>query len=135
MKNSKNNKKNKNNPPIVEIEECSFEESSYKRREFVWTAKSLYKEAELEKLTPFEYPLASFDLSKLGFRLDDIFDFIYQVKRVMNVDTSIPIIFDNEGQLADGYHRVCRALLDGKATIKAYRLKKMPDYDHRETVE
>lgn len=129
------NKNNDNKPPIVEIEDCSFEDSQYKRRGLVWTAKSLYKEAELENLTSFDYPLAAFDLTRLGFRLEDIFDFIYQVKRVMNVDTSIPIIFDDEGQLADGYHRICRALLDGKATIKAYRLKKMPTYDHKETTE
>lgn len=54
------------------------------------------------------------------------------MRRVMNADTSIPIIISPKGQIADGCHRVMRALLDGKPTIKAYRLKEFPYVDHVE---
>lgn len=72
-------------------------------------------------------PLAGVNL--LGtrmFSLENLDDFIFQCKRVMNCDTNIPIILDDYGQIADGYHRVCRAIIEGKTHIKAYRLNRMP---------
>jgi len=51
------------------------------------------------------------------------------MKRVQNTDLKYPIILDVKGVVADGYHRVAKAILEGKSTIKAYRLKQMPPYD------
>ena len=33
------------------------------------------------------------------------------------------------GQVADGYHRICKAIIEGKTSIKAYRLQEMPPVD------
>lgn len=57
-------------------------------------------------------------------------DFIFQVNRTLNANyTKYPIILDNFGQVADGWHRICKAILDGKKTIKAYRITEMPKPD------
>lgn len=117
--------------PKVYISDMTFEESCYIRGDLKWKASSLYKEAELQNLKPFDYPLAVFDLTSSDiFDLENINSFIFQCKRVQNCDKSIPIILDDYGQIADGYHRICRAIIDGDTTIKAYRLTKMPKEDY-----
>ncbi|HEX3988161.1 MAG TPA: hypothetical protein VHZ30_01940 [Verrucomicrobiae bacterium] len=40
-----------------------------------------------------------------------------------------PIIIDPEGRVMNGMHRVCKALIDGLKTIKAVRLRVMPEPD------
>lgn len=126
-------KNNKQQNPIVEFTECKFTDSQFKSGKYVYKAESLYEQAKKESAVAFDYPLAAYDLSWLGFNIKDADDFVYHMRRVMNTDTSIPIIISPKGQIADGYHRVMRALLDGKSTIKAYRLKEFPYADHVET--
>lgn len=122
-----------NKYPIVSIEGMDFSESNYKKGNYVYSATSLYRHAEKLKLVPFYMPLAGFNLNVQPFTLKNLADFIFHVKRVESTSLEYPIIFDNEGQLADGYHRVIRAILSGETTIKAYRLPSMPDYDYEET--
>ena len=50
-------------------------------------------------------------------------------KRVNQCSLEYPIILDEVGQIADGYHRLCKAILEGKETIKAIRLLEMPAPD------
>lgn len=122
-----------NEYPVVDIEGMDFSESNYKKGNYVYSAASLYRHAEKLKLVPFDMPLAGFNLNVQPFTLKNLADFIFHVKRVDNTDIDYPVIFDNEGQLADGYHRIIRAILNGKTTIKAYRLPSMPDYEYEET--
>ena len=121
--------------PVVDISVFAFEESQYKRGEKVWLATTLLRAVKDQKLKAFDYPLAAFNLLNLGFRLENTDDFIWQMKRTLNADYSHPIILDDYGQVADGFHRICHAILDGKTTIKAYRLKVMPSYDFTEPEE
>lgn len=72
-------------------------------------------------------PLAFIDMRSLPFDVTDVDDFIFQMKRVNDTDIEIPIIFDCCGAIADGWHRVVKAVLEGRETIKGYRLKKMPN--------
>ena len=122
-----------NEYPIVEIGGMDFSESNYKKGNYVYSAASLYRHAEKLKLVPFDMPLAGFNLNIQPFTLKNLADFIFHVKRVESTSLEYPIIFDNEGQLADGYHRVISAILRGETTIKAYRLPSMPDYEYEET--
>ena len=122
-----------NEYPIVDIEGMDFSESNYKKGNYVYSAISLYRHAEKLKLVPFDMPLACFNLNVQPLTLKNLADFIFHVKRGNNTDMDYPVIFDNEGQLADGYHRIIRAILNGKATIKAYRLPSMPDCEYQET--
>jgi hypothetical protein len=43
------------------------------------------------------------------------------MKLIDEVDTSYPIILDQDGRVMDGMHRVCRAVRDGKEQVPAVR--------------
>lgn len=109
-----------------------FAESRYRRGNKGWLASSLYKKAEEDGLKPFDVPLASLDLSVMPFKVCNFDDFIWHMRRCSNADTNIPILLDDLGQIADGNHRVARAILQGKKYIKAYRLTSMPPVDFNE---
>lgn len=109
-----------------------FADSRYVRGKNGWLAASLYKKAEEDGLKTFPVPLASMDLSILPFRCKNMDDFLWHMKRVMAADTDIPIIYDDYGCIADGNHRVARAILNGERYIYAYRLKSMPPIDYTE---
>ena len=121
--------------PVVDFGKFTFEESQYKRGEKVWMATTLLRAVENQGLKTFDYPLAAFNLLNLGFRVENTDDFIWQMKRTLNADYNYPVILDDYGQVADGFHRICHAILDGKTTIKAYRLKVMPSFDFKEPEE
>lgn len=115
--------------PVVKIENMNFSESSFRLYNKVWKASTLYEEVKKQKLKAFNCPLASIDLSRNHFDLENMNDFIFQCKRVYMCDKKKPIVLDNLGRIADGYHRVCRAILDGDTTIRAYRLNSLPEPD------
>ena len=48
---------------------------------------------------------------------------------VREVDSSYPIILNVDGRVMDGMHRVARALLDGKTTIKVVQFEQQPEPD------
>lgn len=48
---------------------------------------------------------------------------------IAETDPSYPIIIDPEGHVMDGMHRVCRAVMEGRASVKAVRLKILPEPD------
>jgi hypothetical protein len=83
-------------------------------------------------------------------RLEDIveidtdywFDHGYQptVRKVVEhcrliheVNLDYPIVIDPDGRVMDGMHRVARSLLEGRATIMARRLPRLPEPDYRNT--
>ncbi len=113
------------------VDDFTFEESGYERGNKYWKAETLYDYVKKNKLKPFKLPLAGFDLSKAykpfdNYNLDSI---IYQIKRVNNCDVKIPIILDDIGQIADGLHRVVKAISLDMEYIMAYRLTEMPTPD------
>ena len=119
-----------NKPPVIQLDKFCFEESRYHRGSYYWMATSLAKAVVDQGLEPFEYPVAAFDLTTKGFSLENVYDFCFQMKRVLEADyEKYPIILDDLGQVADGYHRICHAIIDGKSSVMAYRLQKMPEQD------
>ena len=120
----------RSSPPTINFGSLSFEESHYNRGDKYWNASTLLRAVHEAQLEPFEYPVACYDLSNKYFGLDNTDDFIWQMKRVLEADYNrYPIILDDYGQVADGNHRICHAILDGKATVLAYRLQTMPPPD------
>lgn len=118
------------NAPKISFGSFSFEESRYVRDGKGWMASTLLKAVKEQEIELFEYPLACYDMTKMGFKIYNADDYVWHTKRVLASDyESYPIILDDFGQIADGYHRVCHALLDGKSSIMAYRLKYMPSID------
>ena len=52
--------------------------------------------------------------------------FVAHMKMVLDADLDFPIILDDNGEIFDGAHRVAKALLEGKETIKAVRFARDP---------
>ena len=115
--------------PKIEYEKVPVEDSYYTRDEEQWDAKSLIDWCKTNKYPIFEIPLAALNLNRIPFALNHIDDFVFQMKRVNETDLKHPIILDDLGQIADGNHRICKALLEGKTTIKAIRIIQMPVAD------
>ena len=49
-----------------------------------------------------------------------------ELERFLSVDLSFPIILTPDNIIADGYHRWCKAWMNGRKTIKAIKLEQMP---------
>ena len=56
---------------------------------------------------------------------------IGHLRMVLDVDPGHPRLLGADGRLMDGMHRVCRAILEGRATIAARRFAADPEPDHR----
>lgn len=88
--------------------------------------QALVKECEL---VPFDIPLQFLNLHGERFICEDIYEFMQHMKQVNEADLNEPIILSHRGQILDGRHRICRAIMEGKTSIKAVKL----EYDVRPT--
>lgn len=116
----------------VPIGNMTFAESQYNRKDGIWKAQTLYDFAKAKEYPVLDMPLWCIDLSTDAFECGSLKDFIFQCKRVNDTSLDYPIILDENGVVADGYHRLCKAILEGKETIKAIRLLEMPAPDKYE---
>jgi hypothetical protein len=57
---------------------------------------------------------------------------VEHMRLVTEVDVSHPVIIGFDGRVMDGMHRIARALLDGRSTIRALRFDDLPDPDYRD---
>ena len=81
-------------------------------------------------LEVMEIPLKHLNIYNLYPILDKTMDFVEYVRKVNKADLSCPIILDEEGYVMDGRHRICKALLLNKKTIKAVRFDETPVHDY-----
>lgn len=92
---------------------------------------NLYGVAKLvddaKDLPVFDCPLAALDLSGEIWQGSNMHALAWHVKRVSDADLDKPILLDWNGAIADGRHRVIKALTLGKRTIKARRMVWKPD--------
>ena len=110
----------------VPIDNMTFAESEYHRGNKIWNAQTLYNFAKAKEYPVRDMPLWNIDLTVEPFECNQLHSFIFQCKRVRDCSLDYPIILDEVGQIADGYHRLCKAILEGRKTIKAIRLLEMP---------
>lgn len=110
----------------IPIEKLKFEDSYYERGNKEWKASTLYDFAKAKEYPVMDMPLWCVNLTHEPFECRQLHDFIFQVQRVQNASLDYPILLDECGQIADGYHRLCKAILEGRETIKAIRLLEMP---------
>lgn len=81
---------------------------------------------QLSKDLPvMEIPLVHINMYH-SFESMSMRDFIGHMKSVLSADLSYPIILDEDGDIMDGRHRLMKALLDGRETIKAVRFESNP---------
>lgn len=116
--------------PIVEIEKFFVQDNCCYRSGKIWEASTLFNASK--GLKPYDLQLAALDLTNAFPSANNIAEFVFQVKRMQQVDLSYPIIQAPDGWIMDGYHRIAKAILEGKTTIKAVRLPALPEPDREE---
>ena len=89
----------------------------------VWSVANLIERSK--DLPVMEIPLDHLCIDKdLGEM--SLLKFVRHLKHVEDCDFDFPIILDENGSIFDGLHRVAKALLAGKETIKAVRFESDP---------
>jgi len=58
------------------------------------------------------------DLSTYSFGCPNLFEFLTHYKLVENADLSYPVIINQAWQIIDWRHRLCKAILEWKKTLK-----------------
>lgn len=105
-----------------------MDENNYVDGNHEWNCLKLIEHSK--QFPVFELPLAGIDISRIPWSEQMCIDsFIYHAKRIENTSLKHPIILDDTGCVADGWHRICKAILKGDTTIKAIRLETMPKPD------
>lgn len=83
-----------------------------------------------KNLPIFEMPLAGIHIGEKVFAESRTARSIAEhVKRVNETCLDYPILLSPDGFIMDGWHRVIRALVEGKETINAIRFKELPPVD------
>ena len=117
----------RNEVPTLDIEGIAFHESYYSTRGNTYDAPTLVAFAKHKNYKPFDLPLVGIDISHIPFSASTFGQFLYHLKRVNDTSLDYPVILDDEGVICDGWHRVAKAYLEGRPTVKAIRLLEMPD--------
>jgi hypothetical protein len=86
-----------------------------------------------------DYPVISVDLARIA-ELDECFWFAGETATcravalhallINQTDLSHPIILSACGRVMDGMHRVCKAFIEGRATINAVQFRTDPEPDY-----
>jgi hypothetical protein len=66
-----------------------------------------------------------------GAEYPTVREIVGHLRLVLDVDPSYPVILGSDGRVMDGMHRIVRAILEGRTTIRAVLLDPVPDPDHR----
>ena len=113
--------------PTLDIDGLAFHESYYSTRGNTYDAPTLVAFAKHKNYKTFDLPLVGIDISHMPFSSSTFGQFLYHLKRVNDTNLDYPVILDDEGVICDGWHRVAKAYLEGRPTVKAIRLLEMPD--------
>lgn len=95
-----------------------------------WSTARLIRYCEEQKYTPFDLPLDAIntDVTPWG-QNNEIWWFINHSKRVNEANLDYPVLIDDRGNIANGWHRIVKAFIEGKGSIKAIKIKVMPEAD------
>jgi len=116
--------------PKVNIEQFFVRDNTCVCGNKVWESGTLFSASK--GLDTYDLQLSALDLSVNFATANTIALFAYQMKRVMDADLNYPIIQAPDGWIMDGLHRIVKAIMEGKATIKAVRLPVLPEPDRIE---
>ncbi len=97
---------------------------SFEAGDEVWKVARLFKLSE--DLEPFDIPLKHLNIYNLQPTINTLTSFVGNIQRTLDADLSYPIILDDEGYVMDGRHRIARAMLENKESIKAVRFDENP---------
>lgn len=55
---------------------------------------------------------------------------VEHARLMLECDLGFPVILSSDGRVMDGMHRICKALLEGRAEIEAVRFVQDPEPDY-----
>lgn len=97
----------------------------------VWSVTRLIEHSK--SLPVFDIPLAGIFIGANVFNESKTARAIAEhVKRVNETSLEYPVLLDPDGFIMDGWHRVIKALVEGRETIKAVRFESLPCCDFTE---
>lgn len=108
----------------IPIDDFNYLSSDYQIGENYYEVQELIRLAE--NLEEFDLPLYAVNMNH-AICQNTLYSFLYHFKRVEKADLSYPVILDDRGYVCDGWHRVAKAILEGRTAIKAKRLLVMPE--------
>lgn len=116
--------------PRVKLSNQGLAENNYVSEGKIYAASHLVQWCKEKNYPVFDLPLAGIDLTYLPWNdLDNVKQITKHVVRILEASLSYPIILDDKGYIADGWHRVVKALSLGLRSIKAIRIQEMPRPD------
>jgi len=107
-------------------------------KRLVWYSDSLWRlaadlpviEVELDAVNAWTGERAlDEDCWFVGARVPTLREVARHCQRINAASFEHPIILNDDGTLMDGGHRLCKALVEGRATINAVRFPSMPPAD------
>jgi len=95
----------------------------------VWIVNHLIWEAR--DLPIIDYSIKDIIIDdKLFWKLDTTRDFLVHYEKVSQANLDYPIIINAEGGIMDGRHRLVKAILEGRESIKAVKFVVTPKPDY-----
>ena len=117
----------KNKTPIVELDGVSIVDNIACYKGETFDVPTLIEWCKQQDYPVFDTPLASLSIDSIPWtNLDDMYDFCHHMKRVNDCSLEYPIMLAPNGCILDGAHRICKAIILGKKTIKCIRIQTMP---------
>ena len=107
-------------------------------KQLIWYADSLWRlsadlpvfEAPLESVKAWTgVPALDEDCWFLDHTSPTLRQLVRHCRRINEATFDHPIILNDDGTLMDGGHRLCKALLEGRATVPAVQFETMPPPD------
>jgi hypothetical protein len=92
-----------------------------------WLTKNLIEASK--NLEVFDLDLMSIDLGVMPWECGSILHFTGHVLDMKKCDLKYPVILSPSGWIMNGWHRIVKAIIQGKDTIPAVRFIDMPDPD------
>ncbi len=98
-----------------------------------WYVQTLIDACKDSSAQEYEIELDSIDLAISPWGNISVRGFIQEIIAMEKIDFEHPIIVSPGGWIMDGWHRVAKAILDGKQTLRAIRLNSLPEPDGKKT--
>lgn len=125
--------KKEQKPPLVGLQKMNLSDNVFVNENGqYWTVPNLIQYCREKKYQVFKLPLAGVNIESLPWKVRTLDDFLWHSKRIKDADLKYPVLLDNYGKICDGYHRVCKAILEGCSEIDAIRIDVMPEPDGKE---
>jgi hypothetical protein len=99
----------------------------YRNGDEHYDVSTLIQYAKEREFPVFNLALAGVDLEAMPYKIEDISGLIGHVYRINKANLSYPILLSEHGYIMDGWHRICKAILNGNTHIKAIRFTSLPN--------